>query len=86
VGISKKLYDQIKNNPKDVSFEEIDKLLVNIGGFTKRNGSRKSHFFYTHDDLKGIEGYVNIPRAKPIKSPYIKKALQAFEQVHLKEK
>lgn len=86
MGISKKLYDKIKNNPKDVSFEEIDKLLVNIGGFTKRNGSRKSHFFYTHDDLKGIEGYVNIPYAKPIKSLYIKKALQAFEQVYFKEK
>ena len=78
---SEKLYEKIKNNPTDVSFEEIDKLLVNIGGFTRRNGSRASHFIYLHDKLKGIEGFVNIPRAKPIKSVYIKKALKAYEEV-----
>ncbi len=30
----KKLYDKIKNNPKDVSFKEIDKQLTKAGGFT----------------------------------------------------
>lgn len=81
MGKSTKLYEKIKNNPKDVSFEEIDKLLVNIAGFTKRNGSRASHFIYRHEKLKGITGYVNIPYAKPIKSKYIKDALKAYEEV-----
>lgn len=31
----KKLYEKIRNNPKDVSFQDIDKLLTKIGGFTK---------------------------------------------------
>lgn len=76
-----KLYEKIKNNPKNVSFEEIDRLLVNVAGFAKRNGSRASHFIYTHKDLKGIEGYVNIPYAKPIKVIYVKRALKAYEEV-----
>lgn len=76
-----KLYEKIKNNPKDVSFEEINKLLVNVAGFSRRNGSRASHFIYLHPELKGIEGFVNIPRDKPIKEVYIKKALKAYEKV-----
>lgn len=81
MGKNEKLYEKIKNNPKDVSFEEIDKLLVNIAGFTRRNGSRASHFYYKHEKLQGINGYVNIPYNKPIKSKYIKDALKAFEIV-----
>ncbi|NLJ57675.1 MAG: hypothetical protein GX339_02400 [Tissierellia bacterium] len=30
-----KLYDKIKNNPKNISFKEIDKLLTKAGGFTR---------------------------------------------------
>jgi hypothetical protein len=80
-----KLYLKIKNNTKDVSFEEIDKLLVNFGGFTRRNGSRKSHWIYKHPELHYIDGYVNIPMHKPIKSTYIKKALRLFEEVYFKK-
>ncbi|EEH97396.1 hypothetical protein CSBG_01022 [Clostridium sp. 7_2_43FAA] len=81
MGRDEKLYEKIKNNPKSVTFEEIDRLLVNVAGFTKRNGSRASHFFYKHEKLKDINGFVNIPYAKPIKSIYIKKAIKAFEEV-----
>ena len=82
MGTSDKLYLKIKNNPNNVSFEEIDKLLVNIGGFTKRNGSRKSHWIYKHEKLHGIDEYVNIPMDRPVKSVYIKKALRLFEEVY----
>lgn len=77
----KKLYEKIKNNPKNVRFEDIDKLLTNVGGFSRRN-SGSSHFFYSHPDLKEITDYVNIPYNKPIKERYIKKALEKFELVN----
>ena len=31
----KKLYEKIKNNTKDVSFEELDKLLTKVGGLSE---------------------------------------------------
>lgn len=74
----KKLYYKIKNNPKDVGFAEIDKLLTNVGGFVRRNKG-STHYIYSHPDLKGIDDYVNIPYNKPIKECYIKRAIEKFE-------
>lgn len=75
----KKLYRKIKNNPKDVSFEYMDKLLTKVGGFTRRNPrGGSSHYTYSHPDLMDI---ITIPKDKPIKSVYIKKALNAFDIV-----
>lgn len=73
-----KLYNKIKNNPRDVAYEEIHKLLIKHG-FTCRNGSRASHFIYKHEKLKEINQYVNIPLNKPIKVTYILKALQMID-------
>jgi predicted RNA binding protein YcfA (HicA-like mRNA interferase family) len=74
-----KLYRKIKNNPKNVRFNEIDKLLTNVGGFERRNKGT-SHYIYSHPDLKAIDDYVNIPYKKPhIKARYIKKAIEKFE-------
>lgn len=82
MGNHEKLYLKIKRNPRDVRFEDIDKLLTKIGGFQKRNTSG-SHFIYSHPDLKNIDDYVNIPFKKPtIKPIYIKKALEKFEAVN----
>ena len=73
----KKLYEKIKNNPRDVRFEVIDKLLTKVGGFTRRNpGGGSSHYTYSHPDSEDI---ITIPKDKPIKPIYIKKALRAFE-------
>ncbi|NMB97279.1 MAG: hypothetical protein GYA02_11830 [Clostridiaceae bacterium] len=75
----KKLYLKIKNNPKNVRFDEIDKLLTKIGGFERRNKGT-SHYIYSHPDLNEINDYVNIPYKKPhIKDCYIKKAIEKFE-------
>jgi predicted RNA binding protein YcfA (HicA-like mRNA interferase family) len=79
MGRYEKLYRNIKNNPKNVSFEKIDSLLTNAGGFKRRNKSG-SHFIYSHPDLKEIDDYVNIPYKRPnIKSCYIKRAIEKFE-------
>ncbi|WP_303862007.1 type II toxin-antitoxin system HicA family toxin [Alkalibaculum bacchi] len=76
----KKLYNKIKNNPKNVSFSEIDRLLTKCGRFTcrgPRGGS--SHYTYSHPDLKEI---ITIPKDKPIKPIYIKRALKFFDLVN----
>lgn len=66
-----KLWERIKNNPKTVRFEELNKLLVRAG-FTKRqSGKGSSHFVYTKDD-----NLVVIPFKKPyIKSIYVERAI-----------
>ncbi|MFU0799132.1 MAG: Addiction module toxin, HicA family [Xylanivirga thermophila] len=75
----KKLYDKIKNNPKNVDFKDIDKLLTKVGGFTRRNPKGgSSHYTYSHPDLPNI---ITIPKDKPLKPIYVKNALEAFEMV-----
>ena len=44
-----KLYEKIKRNPKNVSFEDIN-TLMEAGGFVRRC-SKSSHNIYTHADL-----------------------------------
>lgn len=79
MGHYKKLYEKIKNNPRNVSFDEIDKLLCQIGGFSRRNPrSGSSHYTYSHRDLIQI---ITIPKDKPIRAHYIKEALEAFEMI-----
>lgn len=80
MGHYRKLYEKIKANPKDVSFEEIDTLLTRVGGFIRRN-AKGDHTIYSHPDLKDVNDYVNIPFKRPIKEVYIKKALEKFEMV-----
>ena len=81
LGQCERLYEKIKQNPKDVKFEDIDKLLVVHGGFKRREG-KGSHFVYKHPMLNNIQDYVTIPRAKPVKKVYILRALRLFERIN----
>ncbi len=57
-----KLLERVRNNPKAVRFEELDKLLIRAG-FTRRQSKKgSSHFYYTKDG-KAI--------SVPFKKPYI---------------
>ena len=71
------LYEKIKRNPKNVSFEDIN-TLMEAGGFVHRS-NKSSHNVYTHPDLHGIQDAVTIPFNRPILEVYIKKALKKFE-------
>lgn len=75
----KKLYDKMKNNPRNTRFKDIDKLLTKVGGFTRRNPrGGSSHYTYSHSDLIDI---ITIPKDRPVKPIYIKRALNAFDVV-----
>lgn len=72
-----KLYRDIKNNPNNVTFKDIHILLTKVGGFKVRNNG-SSHYVYYHTDL--VDN-ITIPKNRPVKPIYIKKALKAFESV-----
>lgn len=80
IGLTKfdKLYAEIVRNPKDVKFEELEKLIIRFGFERRKQRSGTSHFQYTHPDLTEI---LTIPFARPIKSVYVKEALDAIRKL-----
>jgi predicted RNA binding protein YcfA (HicA-like mRNA interferase family) len=68
-----KLLERLLKNPKDLRFEELEKVILMCGYKFER--SKGSHFIY------GKNGYdiLNIPRKTPVKSYLIKQVLSAVE-------
>lgn len=59
-----KLFAEIVSNPKDVKFEDLDKVLKYFG-FERRNPKGgSSHYTYFHSSLPDI---LTIPKNRPIK-------------------
>jgi len=75
LGKLKKLLQKIKNNPREVRFDELDKILTR-SGFTRRQpGSGSSHYIYT----KGAARLV-LPYHQPhIKTVYVERAIKILE-------
>ena len=59
-----KLLERIRNNPKTVTFEELDKILVRSGYEKRQPGGGSSHYTFRK---KG-----KLPLTIPTKSPYLK--------------
>ncbi|ACV61113.1 hypothetical protein Dtox_0157 [Desulfofarcimen acetoxidans DSM 771] len=78
-----KLYTKIVRNPKDVEFDELDKILKKYN-FKRRQPSKgSSHYTYFHDKIDDI---VTVPKDKPIKSIYVKIAIAAIEKLRKEDK
>jgi len=71
-----KLYDKILNNPVNVSFDELSKLM-NDFGFEVKN--RSSHYTFRHPDLIEIITVKKEPGC--IKAVYVKKCLKAIKTI-----
>jgi len=70
-----KLLERIRNNPKTVRFEELDKLLVRAGFVRRQSGKGTSHFVYRKDGQK-----ISIPYNNPyIKQVYVIEAIELLE-------
>jgi len=67
-----KLLQAIKNNPKDVKFEDIKRLLISYG--YEANNSGGSHWVFRK---KGFNDEV-IPYKRPVKAYYIIRALKSI--------
>lgn len=65
-----KLYEQTVNNPKDVNFQDLDKILRKFGFSCRKPSSGSSHYTYFHTKLPDI---LTIPYRRPIKAIYVKK-------------
>jgi len=72
-----KLLKKIRQNPKNVRFKDVDKLLLSLG-FEKRQ--RGSHTTYV---LKK-QGRITIPFRKPFILPvYVKEVLKLLDEMDL---
>ena len=69
-----KLYDRIKNNPRNVSFDDLSKLME-FFGFDVKN--RASHYTFRHMKLNEIITVKKEPGQ--IKAVYVKHCLAAIE-------
>lgn len=70
-----KLYRRIKNNPKAVSFEDLDKLLRFAGFEVRQPGSGSSHYFYKKKDK-----CISVPYKRPfVREHYVNRAIEFLE-------
>ena len=78
MGRREKLIASIKNNPKDVAFEDIGNLLKYYGCTVKQKGCGSSHYKYSHP---AVDWILVVPRDTPIKAIYAKRALQMIDEI-----
>jgi len=76
-----KLYNKVVRNPKDVDFEELDRILRECGFKCRQPRKGSSHYIYYHPELPDL---LSIPKARPVKAIYVRDAITAIEK--LKEK
>ncbi len=77
MGQLEKLLLRIKNNPKQVRFEELDKILRRSGFQRRQPGKGSSHYIY----IKG-SAVIVIPYHQPhIKAIYVERAIKILEGV-----
>ena len=68
-----KLIKDLENNPIDVKFEVLKKLLENAGYREMNNGS--SHWQFRKENKETL----TIPYKRPVKVIYVKKVLKALK-------
>ena len=75
IGKLEKLLQKIINNPKQVRFEELDKILTRAGFQRRQRRRGSSHYIYT----RGI-ARVTVPYNQPhIKAAYVELAIKVLE-------
>lgn len=75
MGKLEKLLQKIKNNPRQIRFEELDKILIRSGFTRHQPGGGSSHYVYT----KGT-AQISVPKRQPhILSCYVKAAIKTLE-------
>jgi predicted RNA binding protein YcfA (HicA-like mRNA interferase family) len=69
-----KLLKAIKNNPTNVSFEDLRKILEDIGYTAINRGG--SHYVFKKENCTTL----TIPYKKPVKVVYVKHVIQIIEE------
>jgi predicted RNA binding protein YcfA (HicA-like mRNA interferase family) len=73
-----KRLEKIRQNPKDVSFEELRQVLEDHG-FTLESVAGSHHNFKRRVKTETFK--ITIPYHKPIKSFYVKQAIKAIDAI-----
>jgi len=72
-----KLVQKIRNNPKAVSFDDLDSVLVWYGFVKRSSRSGTSHVYYT----LGIH-QISVPYRRPyVKEVYVRQVLEILDQI-----
>ena len=74
-----KLIQSMINNPKNVDFEELKKLLEDNGYEATNTGG--SHFVFRKEG----KSMITIPRKKPVKAIYVKKVIEELGLINDKK-
>ena len=74
-----KLLQKIRNNPTNVKFETLQKLLLYYGFDERQPRSGSSHYTYTYKEY-----VLTVPKKKPVNKEYVKKALKIFDEIDSK--
>ena len=68
-------------NPRTVSFKELDKVLKDFGFKMRQPGSGSSHYVYTKDSIQ-----ISVPFRRPfVKEVYIKRVIELIGENYEKE-
>lgn len=74
---SQKLLEKIRNNPKAVSFADLDKALRLAGFVLRQPKGGSSHYFYTRGSYA-----LTVPYKRPyVKEVYVKQALSFIGEI-----
>lgn len=76
---AKKLIEHLRNNPRDVSFETLNKALLLLGCVVRQPKGGSSHYTYRHPAVP--QHILTIPRHRPIKEFYVNKALCLIDEI-----
>lgn len=74
----RKRLERIRRNPKSVSFEDLQQVLVDYG-FTLERSSGSHHIFKF--EIEGEIATIIIPFARPVKAAYVKDALKVIDEI-----
>ncbi|MFO7633093.1 MAG: hypothetical protein R6W76_11160 [Caldilinea sp.] len=74
---AEKLLAKIRNNPKTVSFDDLDKVLRDCGFSRRQSNKGTSHYYYTYGTFM-----LSVPYKRPhVKEIYVKQALAYIDQI-----
>lgn len=77
-----KRLQKVRQNPKNVSIDELEQLLNDYG--IQRDHTTGSHYIFRYT-LDGQNVRLTIPYRKPIKVIYIKEAIAAIDRIRVSE-
>ena len=72
-----KLLKKLRNNPQNVKFETIQKLLLSYGFNERQPRGGSSHYTYTFNTT-----IITVPKHKPVNPIYVKKVIKIIDSLH----